>query len=314
MALKKYREAVKECTAALRIHTHYMKAMLRRGRCFARIRQYEEAIAEYERYIQLVIEARKSPQHASNSNAACTFDRPMDITEAEYNKAKQELVEVKKSMRNAAAQDQAQEKKQREQQFIFNKNFKAAANDAARRRQEAPTAKESAYTRKKQWDAGVNQRPWDTFDGSSPKKMNAKKEPPMSFHPSGGPNAARKHPKATMNRPYQQPQQKQQQQQHHYQQQQHQQQHRQQQQQQPPPPISKPTDNGDHYQVLGLLPTATATEIKKAYHKMALKYHPDKNSEEDAADIFRRVKLAYEVLGNEQSRVAYDSLRRVGRR
>jgi len=170
MALKKYREAVKECTAALRIHTHYMKAMLRRGRCFARIRQYQEAIAEYDRYIQLVHEARRSPQNAANSNAACTFDRPIDITEAEYSKAKQELADVRKSMRQAAAHDQAQRKKQREQQFNFNKNFKAAANDAARRRQEAP-GRENAYTRKKQWDSGGNQqRPWDSFGGASPKK------------------------------------------------------------------------------------------------------------------------------------------------
>lgn len=46
---------------------------------------------------------------------------------------------------------------------------------------------------------------------------------------------------------------------------------------------------------------------------MALKYHPDKNSEEGAADIFRRVKLAYEVLGNDTSRMSYDAQRRRGR-
>lgn len=47
---------------------------------------------------------------------------------------------------------------------------------------------------------------------------------------------------------------------------------------------------------------------------MALKYHPDKNSEEGAADIFRRVKQAYEVLGNDQTRITYDAERRRGRR
>jgi len=292
MALKKYREAVKECTAALRIHTHYMKAMLRRGRCFARIRQYQEAIAEYERYIQLVQEARRSPQNAANSNAACTFDRPIDITEAEYSKAKQELADVRKSMRHAAANDQAQRKKQRDAQFNFNKNFKAAANDAARRqRQEAPPGRsDNAYNRKKQWDAGntgggPQPHRWDTFGGSSPKTRGSrsKREPPAGGKPSSGPSASRRNHNRTHN-----------------------------QQQQHPSAAAKPDPN-DHYHVLGLNHTASSAEIKKAYHKMALKYHPDKNSDEGAADIFRRVKLAYEVLGNDQSRIAYDAQRR-GRR
>jgi len=291
MALKKYREAVKECTAALRIHTHYMKAMLRRGRCFARIRQYQEAIAEYERYIQLVYEARRSPHNAANSNAACTFDRPIDISEPEYSKAKVELSDVRKSMRQAAAHDQAQRKKQREQQFNFNKNFKAAANDAARRRQEAP-GRDNAYTRKKQWDAGGgnNQRPWDSFAGASPKKPSSRnksaKEPPAGSKPahSGSGASGKSRGKSSS---------------HHQQQQ---------------PTVAKTAVGGDHYQVLGLTHTASSAEIKKAYHKMALKYHPDKNSDEGAADIFRRVKLAYEVLGNDQTRISFDAQRRGGRR
>ena len=303
MALKKYREAVKECTAALRIHTHYMKAMLRRGRCFARIRQYQEAIAEYERYVQLVNEARRSPQNAANSNnAACTFDRPIDIAEAEYTKAKQELADVRKSMRQSDVNEHAQKKKQREQQFNFNKNFKAAANDAARRRQEAPSGLDNAYVRKKQWDAaGNNQRPWDTFGGSSPKKTtsrqkSAAKEP--SVGPKPTPNAGRNVPlRKNQSKPSTQQQQQQQQQS--------------QQQQQQQPVLVKVTDASDHYQVLGLTHTATSAEIKKGYHKAALKYHPDKNSDEGAADMFRRVKLAYEVLGNDQTRMSYDAHRRL---
>ena len=75
----------------------------------------------------------------------------------------------------------------------------------------------------------------------------------------------------------------------------------------------RPNDSGDHYQVLGLTHTASSADIKKAYHKMALKYHPDKNSEPVAADIFRRVKAAYEILGTDSTRIAYDAQRR-GRR
>uniref|UniRef100_A0A7S2PUW1 J domain-containing protein n=1 Tax=Skeletonema marinoi TaxID=267567 RepID=A0A7S2PUW1_9STRA len=275
MALKKYREAVKECTAALRIHTHYMKAMLRRGRCFARIRQYQEAVAEYERYIQLVDEAKRSPESGININAACTFDRPADITDAEYSKAKQELLDVKKSMRqssNVNANAQANSKKQAGQQQWYNSQFaKAAASNAAKRKDTA--GRSNAYTRKQQWDAGANQRRYDPFGGSSPKKAGSRKKDA----PAGDSRTNR----ARHNNNNQQPQQ---------------------------PNVVKNPDC--HYEVLGLSATASSADIKKSYHKMALKYHPDKNQEEGAADIFRRVKLAYEVLGDDSTRIAYDAERR----
>ena len=270
MALKKYREAVKECTAALRIHTHYMKAMLRRGRCFARIRQYQEAVAEYERYIQLVDEAKRSPESAININAACTFDRPGDITDAEYSKAKQELQDVKKSIKSHKDNTQSHSKKQSGQQQWYNSQFaKAAASNAAKRKQDT-AGRSSAYARKQQWDAGANQRRYDPFGGSSPKKTGSrKKDAPAGDH------RQRQHSS---------------------------------QQQQPQPAASNNPDC--HYEVLGLSATASSAEIKKSYHKMALKYHPDKNQEEGAADIFRRVKLAYEVLGDDSTRIAYDAERR----
>jgi len=274
MAMKKYREAVKECTAALRIHTHYMKAMLRRGRCFARIRQYQEAVAEYERYIQLVDEAKRSPHNGININAACTFDRPADITDAEYSKAKQELSDVKKSMRqssNVNSNTQANSKKQAGHQQWYNSQFaKAAASNAAKRKDTA--GRSNAYTRKQQWDAGANQRRYDPFGGSSPKKTGSKKKDA----PPGDSRANR-----TRHNSNQQPQQ---------------------------PNVAKNPDC--HYEVLGLSATASSAEIKKSYHKMALKYHPDKNQAEEAADIFRRVKLAYEVLGDDSTRIAYDAERR----
>ena len=63
----------------------------------------------------------------------------------------------------------------------------------------------------------------------------------------------------------------------------------------------------DYYEILGVSKNASAAEIKKAYRKMALKYHPDKNpGDSKAEDMFKKSAEAYEVLGNEQKRAKYD--------
>jgi len=62
----------------------------------------------------------------------------------------------------------------------------------------------------------------------------------------------------------------------------------------------------DYYEVLGLSKGADKKEIKKAYRKLAKKYHPDRNKEEGAEDKFREVQEAYEVLSDDQKRSAYD--------
>ncbi|HAJ80878.1 MAG TPA: molecular chaperone DnaJ, partial [Zunongwangia profunda] len=56
----------------------------------------------------------------------------------------------------------------------------------------------------------------------------------------------------------------------------------------------------DYYDILGISKGASAAEIKKAYRKMAIKYHPDKNpGDNEAENKFKKAAEAYEVLGNE---------------
>ena len=63
----------------------------------------------------------------------------------------------------------------------------------------------------------------------------------------------------------------------------------------------------DYYDVLGVAKGADADEIKKAYRKMAIKYHPDKNEGDKAAeDKFKEAAEAYEVLSNPEKRQRYD--------
>ena len=70
----------------------------------------------------------------------------------------------------------------------------------------------------------------------------------------------------------------------------------------------------DYYEILGVAPEADTAEIKKAYRRLARKYHPDLNAEEGAEARFKEVAEAWEVLKDDSRRAEYDELRRYGGR
>jgi len=63
----------------------------------------------------------------------------------------------------------------------------------------------------------------------------------------------------------------------------------------------------DYYNILGVNSGASEDEIKKAYRKLALKYHPDKNKEEGAEEKFKLIAEAYEILSDKDKRAAFDN-------
>lgn len=69
----------------------------------------------------------------------------------------------------------------------------------------------------------------------------------------------------------------------------------------------------DYYEVLGVSKDADAKELKRAYRKLAMKYHPDRRPDDEDAEVkFKEATEAYEVLGDEQKRQAYDQFGHAG--
>jgi len=65
-------------------------------------------------------------------------------------------------------------------------------------------------------------------------------------------------------------------------------------------------DEDDCYDLLGLKQDANASEIKKAYYKLSLKHHPDKNPDPESRKVFVKIANAYEILKDESTREKYD--------
>jgi len=71
-------------------------------------------------------------------------------------------------------------------------------------------------------------------------------------------------------------------------------------------------DRRDYYEVLGVAPDASDEEVRRAFRKRAMEYHPDRNKSEDATDRFKEVTEAYQILSDPQRRAQYDRFGHAG--
>jgi len=72
------------------------------------------------------------------------------------------------------------------------------------------------------------------------------------------------------------------------------------------------SEKRDYYEVLDVERGASQDDIKRAFRKLAFKYHPDRNKEPDAEDKFKEISEAYAVLSDEQKRQQYDRFGHAG--
>lgn len=293
MSLHKYSEAVSDCHLAISKDPGYSKAYLRRARAHVRQKNYAASIRDYRRYLC----SQPPPSNAKQIDAELN-----DVCDQQRRKIREDEVRNERDNNEYSSKTSSSGTNARKD---FWENKSGRTNSIPR------TNKFGSHT----WGNGVesdSDNEEDSFPKFNANGRTAPPPPPPSNNryfqqdPKGG--SSRSGSTAyTSSQSYQ------------YQ--------RQSKPAPPPPPpkakpsrkvesdsddeipISRAKKTLDHYEALGVKPNATDKEIKAAYRKLALKYHPDKNKEAGAEDIFKNMSGSYAILSDKTTRTQYDRTR-----
>ena len=161
MALHRYQEALVQCTYAIRIHSHYMKALQRRARCYAKLARFDEAINEYQSWIEMVASARRTALH-DNAQPANLFDGPRDVSDETIAQAQKELDDVRQNKNRLDARLRAERCHQQQQRNHSQDYFSNSSRqgDAQRRRDYFYSSKSHGSRR------------WDSFTDRGQKRSS----------------------------------------------------------------------------------------------------------------------------------------------
>ena len=247
MALRKFDTAINDCSRSLHLRPNYPKAKLRRARAYVEEKRFSGAVRDFEEYLKELKEERIS---ATGNNVSAT-------SAAETADVVAELAAARLAARRERDKTRTEANMHRD---AFN-----GFGDAFNRNGPfdfSGTSPEDPFGRRRPSSSSIprpstssqSSRRSSSTSQSSSQYSSSSSSGGSSSSGSGGGYGGKSTYKSSKTR------------------------------QPPPPPSSSPVhgDSTSHYTVLGVSQTATAGEVKKAYLKLALKYHPDKNK---AADV-----------------------------
>ena len=271
MMLKKFHDAMTEATAALRIYPRYVKALLRRARCYSRVERTREALNDYNHWLDMVKRARENKRNPVVGDLV--FDGPHKVkakdmvdVQAERDDLVKQIAKAEVDERSRQARDRVQEQSRKFQSEHFQYNAS-----------KFPSHKEANKRRENFYSSQHSSRKWDSFkDRTQSSRQEQPKAQKTRKDEYGYKSKNDEYSYKSKNRSNKSQ--------------------------------GSLGDKNDFYAVLGIERRATVEEIKKAYKKMALKHHPDKNKDNPtAADNFLCIKDAYETLKDPNARRKYDS-------
>ncbi|KAL7513881.1 hypothetical protein ACHAXN_011195 [Cyclotella atomus] len=314
-SLGQYDKAIVECSAALDIHSMFMKALLRRARCHAKAGDLAKSQEDFQRWNMLVEKARRQPYPAINIGPSCFFDMPSEVKSHDWNAVKSEMTELgisvsspkmngKKSLAFGGAISLSRLSSSGSRRGIKSSSNKSAGSKKGL----FSCCKKGAKNQVVDPPSNVSPKrppvaPEVQYDDTSSNSSSLNVPTPSSFRLHAPP--PRRATSTTAPDPTTASDELQ--------------------SRRPDPPshniiklgdagfqkiLEPPTKidvNVNYYETLDCDPTASSTEIKLAYHKLAKLYHPDRST--GSHEKFQEIRLAYEILGDEVLKTKYDKMR-----